>query len=114
MTKVTDRWRDRIQFQIALRFDLAPSKQDTWLQWAFSPTAGITRIGEELKNPHRQLPEGWGQGYLDKEENDLGPDPVTGLNRWSWTSRCFWLRGAIRILGVDLGAGVFYRKRYFT
>jgi len=112
MGVATDRWRDRLQLQIGLRFDLMPSKHDTWWQWAFSPTCGLTRVGQVLENGRvrQQLPDTFGRGYVDMIDHEK--DPITGLRQTTMISRCFWLHGAIRILGFDLGAGIFYRKRF--
>lgn len=106
---MTDPLSQRLQFQIGLRFDMFPPDNVSWKRWAFDPHFQMTRIGQQLTNPRTQLPE------LDKgsvEELILDPqiNPVTGLKKWCWISRCFWLTGAIRILGFDLGLGVFYRK----
>lgn len=109
---IKDRIRDRFQIEIGIRFDLVPQSRDSWLQWAFSPSFGLTRVGQVLEpgRIRQQVPEGTLQVSVDCE--DLDRDPETNLMRSRWTSRCFWLRGAIRILGVDLGAGIFWRRKF--
>lgn len=65
----------------------------------FDPFATLVLPGQALKSPRTQLPN-FGRGYV---ENDAPTD--TG-----WISRCFLASAAIRILGVDIGVGIFYRK----
>lgn len=108
---MTDPLHQRIQFQIGLRFDMCPPDNIGWRKWAFDPYFQLTRIGQQLTNPRTQLPENR-CGYMDEHILDPEFDPVTKLKRWCWISRCFWLTGAIRILGFDLGAGIFYRKKF--
>lgn len=109
-TEAGDRWRDRIQFEIGIRFDMVPASSMTWRQWAFEPMVNFVRVGDVLPNPRANLPK-FGPGFVDEIGGDER-DPETGLRKFIWVSRCFWMSGAIRILGFDLGVGIFYRQRF--
>lgn len=106
---MNDPLHQRLQFQIGLRFDMFPPDNVGWKKWAFDPHFLLTRIGQVLVNPRSQLPE-MGKGYVDERILSTERDPETGLIVRCWISRCLWMSGAIRILGFDLGFGVFYRK----
>jgi hypothetical protein len=109
-----DRFRDRFNIQLGVWWQLMPAKDDTWLQWLFSPSFGVTRMGQVFQpfsNARQQLPEGPSLACLVDSVED-GIDPATGLKRWWFVSRVFWVRGALRVLGLDVGFGLYLRKRY--
>lgn len=106
-----DRWWYRFQLEIGGRWQLLPDRNTSWRQWFFSPYWGLTLVGQRLDKPRQQLPEGViGKGGLDSDDN--GIDPVTNILITRWISRCFWLRAGCRLLGLDIGIGLFYRKKY--
>lgn len=97
----------RLQLEFGLNFRLLPSDDaPTWRKWAFDPFFGVTLIGQQMINPRAALPK-LGQGFVD----ELPMQPLNGMKQWNWVSRCFWLRFGCRILGIDIGFGLFYRKR---
>lgn len=93
---------ERFQIEIGIRWQLFPGKDLTWKQWLFDPVWGITFPGEEITT-RTQLPEStsWGVDSKSVEENG---------EKKKYISLVFWLHGAIRILGLDLGAGIFWRQ----
>jgi hypothetical protein len=111
-----DRIRDRFNIQLGLQWQLMPAKEDSWLQWAFSPSFGVTRMGQKFtpfSGARRFLPEGPSlHTMVDEADDGMGKDPATGLKNWWFVSRIFWVHGALRVLGLDLGFGVYLRKRY--
>lgn len=111
-----DRWQDRFQFEIGVSWTLVPRRGNTWRQWLFDPEWGLTVVGQKflpMTNGRTQLPDGFEiKTMVDTVDDGKGIDPATNLKNWWFISRVFWLRGSIRILGLDVGAGIYWRKRY--
>jgi hypothetical protein len=109
---IHDRFRDRFQIEIGGRWQLMPGRNESWRQWAFDPFFGVTRIGQEISpNPRRHLPDDGPDLRFMLDERDDGIDEATGLRKRTWISRIFWLRFGCRVLGLDLGFGVYLRRR---
>jgi hypothetical protein len=87
----------RFIVQLQIHWDLFPTKamDSSWSKWAFDPDYGIVKPGDKL--PHR----GFMPGTIGLDQDW---DSKTGL-----TSRVYWIHAAIRILGADIGGGIFYR-----
>lgn len=88
------RWYERFQLRVGVTYQLFPSRDMSWGEWAFSPSGGLTRPGQTI-NGRYQLPESFNTGV-----DSLSVTTVEGGNRF--VSLVFWLRGAVRILGFDL------------
>jgi len=89
-----NKWWMRVQLEIGLRFDAVPNKtmSNSWKQWAWSPAFGITRVGDPANYAeHREFLQ-----FFNKDNE----------------AQFFWIHGALRILGVDLGVGFFWRKKW--
>lgn len=96
----------RFQAGFGANWYLLPTKGMSWREWVFDPFFGVTRIGQAIANPRAQLPDI--QWFVD--EVGEGRDPETGMKNWHWISRCFWLRFGVRVLGVDIGFSMWYRR----
>lgn len=101
-------WWHRLQIEVGISFKLFPSGQMTWKQWLFDPVFGITYPGQEIKN-RWQLPESTSYEVdvrsLQTEMPDKGPA--------KFASKVLWVHGAVRVLGLDIGAGLFVRPSPF-
>lgn len=102
-----DSIKNRFQIEIGGRWQLMPAENMTWRQWAFDPFAGLTVPGQILKDPRMQLPK---IRHWVEQIND-GIDAETGLRKYHWTSRAFWLRFGVRLFGLDVGFAVAWRKK---
>jgi hypothetical protein len=98
----TLRWYERCQLQLSLNFQLVPSKDMSLKEWAFSPYFGITKPKQQITTRF-QLPEGTSYS-VDTLSVGEGPDK-------KFYSNVFWIRGAVRVLGLDVGAGFFWRVK---
>lgn len=87
------RWYDRLQFEIGVTWKLLPSNIG-FREWLFSPCAGLTYPGMKITS-RAQFPSEIKPYFADKDMR----------------AQFFWLHGALRIVGVDLGAAVFYRQK---
>lgn len=106
-----DRLRDRFQIEIGGRWQLMPGKHESWRQWAFDPFFGLTRIGQELgPNPRAKLPQDGPELRFLLDSVEDGIDEATKLRKTRWISRVFWLRFGCRLLGLDIGFGLYWRK----
>lgn len=98
---------DRFQIQFQMDWQMFPAGEMTWWEWLFDPFGGLTLPGQTLSEPYTQLPNihRWGEAIttIDPDTGD-----VTALH---WVSRAFWLRGGCRILGLDVGFGIAWRKK---
>lgn len=96
------KWWQRFQIQVTINWQLLPAKDLTWKTWAFSLWAIMTLPRQEIKN-RNQLPESasWAVDTysLVYKENDK-----------KFYSNVFWVSVALRILGFDMGAGIFWRQ----
>lgn len=102
-------WYRRIQFEVGINFRLMPDNRTSWRQHLIDPFLNFVWIGKRLENPRVELPTPFSGACVDRED---GPrDDPTGLRTSIWTSRCFWLGFGCRILGLDIGVGIFYRKQ---
>lgn len=101
MQNRTLKWHERFQFEIGGQWQLVKSRDMTWREWLFSPSFGMTRIGQEITTRY-QLPE----------STQYGVDTLSvgeGTDR-KYYSNVFWIHGAIRILGLDIGLSIFWRR----
>lgn len=111
-----DRWWYRFQIEVGIRFQLCPSDavNSSWRRHLFDPFGNFVLIGDILANPRTQLPK-FGQGYVD----DVSPpwerppnEPNALRPRSIWKSRCLWISGGVRLLGFEIGLGLFYRLAF--
>ena len=100
-----DKWYYRVQLQIGVRFDLTPPGI-SWKEWAFDPFIGLTLPNQILNNPRSQLPKI--QHWVD--EVGEGRD-ANNMKIYKWVSRALWFRAGVRILGLDIGLGIAWRKK---
>jgi hypothetical protein len=103
---MTDPISQRLQFEMGIRFDLMPPAGCGWKKWVFDPFFGLTLPGQVLTNPRNQVPKI--QHWVDGEDIT---EPGDQLKRWRWTSRAFWLRAGCRLLGVDIGFALAWRRK---
>lgn len=97
------RWDERLQIEVGVSWKMVPSGQGmTWRNWAFDPSFGVTWPGQEITS-RWQLPEA-SSTYVDT----LCVGEGTGNK---YVSLAFWVHGALRVLGLDIGFGVFWRKQ---
>jgi hypothetical protein len=88
----------RLQVEVGFNWKLLPSGQMTWREWAFDPNGGATLPGQLLNRKNK--PDQTVAAYIDFECPDK-----------KMRSRFFWLHGAIRVLGFDIGGGIFYGQQ---
>jgi hypothetical protein len=96
------KWYERFQIEIGISWKMVRNRDmSSWKEWAFSPSFGMTVPGQEIKN-RWQLPESssWGVDTISVGEQDK-----------KYISSVLWVHGALRVLGLDIGAGVFWRKQ---
>lgn len=104
-------WYRRTQIEFGINFKLFPDGGRMSLrEHLFDPFFNLAWIGKELKNPRGELPEGqhW---YVDCVDQKKDRSPIESLRDYKYYSRCFWLGFGCRILGLDVGVGIFYRKK---
>jgi hypothetical protein len=93
------RWWQRFQLEVGVNWKMVPSRDLTWKTWAFDPFFNLTWPG---KTPvtRADLPEGEIFGGLESvgEGKDL-----------KFFSLVWWCGFGIRLLGLDVGVGLFYR-----
>lgn len=94
------KWYNRFQFEIGCGFRLFASRDVTWRQWLFDPCFGVTLFNQEITSRY-QLPE----------STNYGVDTFSVGGSKEYYSNVFWIHGAIRILGLDTGIGIFYRRK---
>lgn len=96
------RWWSRLQIEFGISFKLFPNRDLTWRQWAFDPNGGITYPGQAIDR-RWQLPEStsW--------EVDTTMITYDERKTKRFYSRVLWIHGAIRVLGIDVGAGLYFR-----
>lgn len=99
-----DPFWQRFQIEFGLGWTLMPNDtvNSSWRRHLFDPWFNLVFVGDILGNPRKHLPK-FGAGFVEEHTND----PLK-----TWSSRCFWLGTGIRLLGLEVGFGVFYRKRY--
>ncbi len=98
------RWYQRFQIEIGGRWQAVPDSHTTWRQWFFSPFFRFTYPG---KCPVTRA------DFPDFPDFSLhGSVSFRDDNRME--SLIYWATGAVRILGLDIGVGVFYRPRRFV
>lgn len=88
-------WR-RVQVQVGLRWDMLPAAM-TWREWAWDPSGNFTLPGHRVTPANR--PQGMGAHWAEHRDNG------------DMYAKYIWISGAIRVLGLDIGAGFFYRLR---
>lgn len=98
------RWWERGQVQFGVNWQLFPSSRMTWREWLFSPEFGVTMPGEEITS-RTKLPESTSWNVDTRSIQDLSG----GKGPAKFASRVFWLHGAVRVIGLDIGAGIFWR-----
>lgn len=91
-------WYKRFQIEIGGRWQAVPDRNTTFRQWLFDPFCGYTYPGKIIKD-RQELPDGEVFGGLE----------ILGNNEYR--ALVWWLRFGIRVLGLDIGAGVFIRSR---
>lgn len=101
MQKQPPKWYQRCQFQIGANFQLFPG-QLSLKEWLFSPFGNMTKLGQEITS-RNQLPESssWFVDTLSVEHDDKTK---------TFYSNVFWVSAAIRVLGLDVGVGFYYRR----
>lgn len=106
-----DPWYKRFQFEIGIRFDLNWASIG-FRKWLFDPYAGLTLIGQKLDPGLSRSSVPNEAVHKSLHTFDTGEISDGGLRITHFISDCFWLRGAIRICGFDLGAGFYYRRNW--
>jgi hypothetical protein len=98
-TKV--RWWQRFQLEVGFGWKLFPSGLLTWRTWAWDPFFNLVWPG---KQPvcRADLPDGEVFGGLEQVP---GSDPKEFRNQ----AMIWWLGMGIRVLGLDMGVGMFWR-----
>lgn len=78
----------------------------------FDPHFVLTKMGQKIEPftyGRRLIPDGMKTAdaldTYDEKSTDGGP------NNWYWRTRFFSIHGAIRILGIDVGADFYFRKK---
>ena len=96
-------WWERLQVEFVLRFKLLPNKELGWKKWAWDPAFGMTLPGQVLDTRYR-LPNStsWDVDTTMIEDASAG-GPA------KFKSRVFWIHGALRVVGIDVGAGFYFR-----
>lgn len=77
------------------------AKNMTVREWLFDPSFRLTRIGQEITT-RWSLPE---SSSWDVDTFSIGHRN----NDKKFYSNVFWICSAIRVLGLDLGIGFYYR-----
>lgn len=88
----------RIQIEIGGRWQLVPDRNTTWRQWIFDPFCGAIWPGKTIKG-RSELPDGEGFGGLEITSNN------------EFRSLVWWFRCGVRLLGLDIGMGIFVRSQ---
>lgn len=88
----------RVQLEIGVRWQMVPDRHTTWKKWAFDPYWGAVWPGKIIRG-RQDLPEGEVFGGLE----------ITDKNEYR--ALVWWVSGAIRVLGLDVGLGVFVRSK---
>lgn len=103
----TDRFRDRFQVQLGVNWQLMPESHQPWTKWLFDPCLNLVWFGKKLKNPRLELPEGsFGKAFVwNANEGQDAREP-------DWRSNVAWFGAALRVLGLDMGFGVYLRRKY--
>lgn len=91
-------WYKRFQIEIGGRWQAVPDRNTTILQWIFDPFCGFTYPGKIIKG-RQEVPD----------EERFGGLEILGNNQYR--ALVWWLRFGIRLLGLDVGFGVFVRSR---
>jgi hypothetical protein len=92
------KWYQRFQVEIGGRWQLFPSSDITWKQWLFDPFFNLVWPGKII-NPRADLPDGSLFGGFEIAANN------------EYKSLVYWLGTGIRVLGLDLGIGIFIRSK---
>lgn len=88
----------RIQLELGIRFDLFPAKNVTYRQWLFDPSFKCVWPGKRVV--YGDTPDGlWGSMAIETRGD-------------TFHARFWWLGVAIRVLGLDVGFGLYYRKKF--
>lgn len=87
--------RRRLQIQIGGTWALVPDGQTTWREWLFSPFANYAWPGRRLK-------------YTAVPREMWKPHLIENYDAGEADARFWWLTGAIRVLGLDVGAAIFF------
>ena len=91
-------WKKRFQVEIGGRWQAVPDRNTTFREWVFSPFAGLTYPGKIIKG-RQEVPDGEVFGGLE----------ILGNNEYR--ALVWWFRCGIRVLGLDVGVGVFVRSQ---
>lgn len=94
-------WWRRLQIQVIVEWRLMPGDL-TFREWLFSPVASLIFPGWEVRYKNQVL-----DMYKDAQQVPEGKDLPWGAPV-KHISRIFWARVALRILGFDIGAGVYF------
>lgn len=88
----------RIEFGFGFTWHFFPNEM-TWREWFFSPQGGVTWPGKCLSDDKMSVRE------LDHRKGNLK------MVDNKFYARYFWLHGALRIIGLDVGISIFYKMR---
>lgn len=87
------KWYKRLQFQFTVDYSMFPGNMK-FKEWLFDPHFLYIVPGQEIKTLNH-VPDGKASAFLIDDGDILH-------------SRYLWLCSAIRLVGLDIGFGVFY------
>lgn len=95
--------RDRLQVQVRLNWQLMPEPLWSWKKWAFELTYGLTLPNQVMHTAKTKgiVPENSKRGL------DFDFDVIDG----QWKTQIVWAHVNLRVLGLEAGAGFFWRTR---
>lgn len=91
-------WYQRFQVEVGGRWQAVPDSQTTWKQWLFDPFYRFTYPGK-FPVTRADFPDFPLHGSINFRDDK------------QMESLIYWASAGCRVLGLDLGAGVFYRPK---
>lgn len=91
-------WYKRFQVEIGGRWQAVPDRNTTFREWLFSPFVKFTYPGK-CPVTRADIPEGEVFGGIESRADG------------KFESLILWMSCGIRVLGLDVGIGVFFRPK---